>query len=546
MLDLTALLGRTFNAGEAGGLRIQFNGLLGEVNITGGLENRKEGYSAVIPFSQTPMAGMNMSTSTATIAHPGIMIGAAEPAMGFPVGTRFTPYSALRNLTSNAEQVNLKFYTEQGTALTAPVQFLKPFESRQVSLNSILQQFGLKDFNGALTLAVSHSGGSSDVMSVAGSVDATGTYVFEVEGRAAEEKLSKQSPYWSVKNGNDTMVSLWNSSGSAGEVMVTLKYADNSGNYHFHLHLAPYATSNIDVKELIANQNRDQDGNILPLDLQEGSFVFHNAKDVHAPLSLGVNVSIFNVIKGTCYYGTVYCDGYTGLIVSPTSGATLPGGGPQLTSRGQYNDGTTPGVTATWSSSNTGVATVGSSGLVTGVSGGTSTTSASANLPMAGQWSGYNPSSAALQSDENFTGTASITVQTPTASRITQTVRSNALSQGQSPRPARYGGWYRTVNKIVTDQSGKDIVAGNQNLTEVVTIGTPNALNITRVATGSQATNAQGQFQDLLYVCSAYCPGSSGTTVAYQVITDSAAGKSYTLSTNTFTYSCTGIKINGQ
>lgn len=225
--------------------------------------------------------------------------------MGFPAGTTFTPYLALRNLTANAEQVNVTLYTEQGTALNTPAQSLQPFESRQVDVSSVLKQLGLKGFSGSLTLTVTHSGGVSDVMSVAGSVDAKGTYVFEVDGRAAEQRLSKQAPYWSVKDGNDTMVSLWNPSSNPEDVMVTLKYAGGSGVYHFHVHLAPYATTNVDVKELIANQSPDAVGNVLPASVQEGSLVFHSAKDVHEPLTINVNVGIFNVIKGTCYYGSV-------------------------------------------------------------------------------------------------------------------------------------------------------------------------------------------------------------------------------------------------
>jgi hypothetical protein len=322
------------------------------VNVVGGLENRQEGYSAMIPFWQAPMTGMTASSTPGTIAHPGIMVGAADPMMGFPAGTRFTPYLALRNLTANAEQVNVTLYTEQGTALSAPAQSLQPFESRQVDVNSVLKQLGLKDFSGSLTLTVSHSGGPSDVMSVAGSVDAKGTYVFEVDGRVTEQRLSKESPYWSVKSGNDTMVTLWNPSGAAEDVVVTLRYAGGSGVYHFSVHLAPNATANVDVKELIANQSPDNDGNALPINVQEGSLVFHSVKAVNEPLAINVNVGIFNVIKGTCYYGSIDCDGYYGnLLISPSPSSVAVGGQEELIADGQYSDGTTPQVNESWSAS---------------------------------------------------------------------------------------------------------------------------------------------------------------------------------------------------
>ena len=54
MLDLLSLIGPQVNAGDAGGLRVQFTGRMGEVNVTAGLENRQEGYSALIPSGCHP------------------------------------------------------------------------------------------------------------------------------------------------------------------------------------------------------------------------------------------------------------------------------------------------------------------------------------------------------------------------------------------------------------------------------------------------------------------------------------------------------------
>ena len=64
-----------------------------------------------------------------------------------------------------------------------PTQSLQAFEARQFDINSALQQSSLRGFHGILTLAVSHVGQLNDVIAAAGSVDAGGTYVFEVDGR---------------------------------------------------------------------------------------------------------------------------------------------------------------------------------------------------------------------------------------------------------------------------------------------------------------------------------------------------------------------------
>ena len=277
MLELVTLMGRQLKAGEAGGLRVRFTGLRGEVNVVGGLKNAKEGYSAVIPF-WTPPSGSAQATMV-TIGHAGIMIGAPDAMMNFPAGTRFVPYLALRNLTAQSIPVLLTLYTEQGRALAGPTQSLQPFESRQVDIASVLQGFNLKDFNGTLSLGVTHSGQASDVLAAAGSVDASGTYVFEVAGRTAEQTLSKEAAHWSLKDGNDTMVSLWNPSAVAEDVVVLLSYGATE-KYRFRVHIAPYATANLDVRELIAEQAPDAEGNLIPSIQEEGSFVFHSADGV--------------------------------------------------------------------------------------------------------------------------------------------------------------------------------------------------------------------------------------------------------------------------
>ncbi len=139
-----------------------------------------------------------------------------------------------------------------------------------------------------------------------------------------------------------------------------------------------------------------------------------------------------------------------------------------------------------------------------------------------------------------------MTVQRPLASRIVSTATNSQLSSGQDPCSSGEAGWLRVVTKIVTDQTGVDIVAGGQNLSETVTITTPNQLNITSVASASAVTNAAGQFQDTFFVCSALCPSSSGETDAGQSITDVFNQQTFILNPNTIVYKCTGITINGQ
>ena len=78
-----------------------------------------------------------------------------------------------------------------------------------------------------------------DLVLASGSVDQTGTYVFEVEPQGVASSRSKYANYWGVANGNDTMYSLWNPSDTAEDIVATFYYGDGSGKYTLPVHLAP-------------------------------------------------------------------------------------------------------------------------------------------------------------------------------------------------------------------------------------------------------------------------------------------------------------------
>jgi hypothetical protein len=133
-------------------------------------------------------------------------------------------------------------------------------------------------------------------------------------------------------------------------------------------------------------------------------------------------------------------------------------------------------------------------------------------------------------------------IQVPTDSRITQTVSDHAADDC----PAGTSGWYRQVYKIVTDQNGKDIVAGGQSLTETLTVNPPDPLGLgNNVTTGSGITNSAGIFTDTYRVCSSACPTSATDSVT-QSIQDLYEGKSYTLKNVNLVYGCSSITVNGK
>ncbi len=411
-LDLDALT-NVLPKGEnrAGGLRLQFDGQIGDINVAGGLANWTEGYSAVMPFWTTMMPmGKSMPNTVQILSNVGLMVGAPDPMMAFPAGTRFVPYLAVRNTTAHELKLNLTFYLDNGKPLHAPAQHLNPFESKRVDMRRALSDAGLSTYNGTINVAVSYTGQNADIIEASGSVDQSGTYVFEVPARSVETSLSKETPYWSTANGADTMVTIWNPSSTPEDITMTLHFAGGSRRYTFPVHLAPYASSNLDLMQLIESRKPDKDGNIIPGGANEGSIVFASSKGENQAMNVVVNVGIFNVATATCTYGCLNCYAYYATFNTPNPVYCPVSESEGMVVWGRYYTGNYYGVSGSWVSSNPSVAPIQTGGWMTGAAVGTATFTATAFLPASMYYCAYNPSCS--NANENFQSTNPTTVFT--------------------------------------------------------------------------------------------------------------------------------------
>src|SRR5713226_9596607 len=310
---------------RAGGIRVEYQGSQGAILVTGALANESEGYSANMPFW---FQDMNSSSPTqVTYASAGLMLGKPDPMMmpGFPKETAFSVYLSLRNTTEKPLDVavQLNYMSGMGMQGSAPItrnlpaQHLAPFEARQVDLQGPLNAAGLKDFNGSINLSTSFTGKGGDLILATGSVDQTGTYVFEVEPQAVGSSRSKFANYWGVAHGNDTMFSLWNSTDTPQDILATFYYGNGLGKYTVPVHLDAQASTMIDMAMLIAEIRPDADGNVIPPSMQEGSASFANAKGRNEKITLVIAAGIDNVSTATCGGGCISCCGDSGFSFSP-------------------------------------------------------------------------------------------------------------------------------------------------------------------------------------------------------------------------------------
>jgi hypothetical protein len=545
MLDLNTLAAGLPQAeNQAGGLRLQYNGVKRAIMAVGGLVNEAIGYSTGIPFWYHDL-GSNSAPVPITYASVGLMVGLPQAGMGFPAGVSFTPYAVLENTTAQPLTVTASLnYMPGGSPVTLPlpIQQLNPQETRTLDLPSMLANLGLAGLNGDINLSFSITGHGGDLVIATGSVDQSGTYVFPVCAEAIGQSFGKSIGHWTVANGVDTMYSLWNPTNAAQDFVVTLYYGDGSGQYVMPLHLAAQASTMIDIGMLIAMAQPDANGNPIPNYIQEGSVVFSNPKGRAQWMTLAVCGAFYNPRKATCGEYCTDCYGYSQpeVLVCPYSVGV--NGNVQLYAKATYADGTVDDFTSSssWSSSSTPVATVGAStGMVTGVSAGSA--EIYAEFPSLVVDTGQICSEGEPEPCPvgNLGGGSSGTVTGPYAAVVLSTTTQGAAACGSG-----MAGWSRTVTMQLQDQNGNPIAVSGITMADQITVSTSNnALGIGNTSTGSHNTNSSGQWPDTYFVCSSVCPGSTGQTDAIQSWTWSGAPLPHS---NVVVYECSSITVDGR
>lgn len=380
---------------ERGGVTVRYTSNSTQVVVTGWLENAAEGYSAGMAFS---MRMEGLPAASQTVASVGIMYGDQMGMMGFPKGTAFIPYGVLRNTTDKPITVSATVLpTEGGVSTEKPLgQFtLKPFETRDINAADLSMK-ALGDYMGSINLTFTFNGNVGDVLFATGSVDQSGNYVFEVEPQYVRQSGSREADHWSVKNGNDTMLTLWNPTGSDENLAVIIYYASGSGgtdSYVYPVTLQARGAANLSLKEVIESGKPDKDGHVIPTSVTEGSLVVSGAGSRREKVTFVVSLGVFNAATATCGPDCWYCDGINSLSFAPDSIYLAIGAdADKPTATPCYNDGSCDDGNNvfdsifSWSSSDTGVATVASDGQVHAAGPGSANISGTYNaFPFYGQ-----------------------------------------------------------------------------------------------------------------------------------------------------------------
>jgi len=360
--------------GTEGGVRITYTGMQGALYVSGGLEDTSVGYSAAIHLLPVDPAA---KTARIGVSELGLMVGPADPMMLFPAGTKFTPFSVVRNISSLPATVTPTLWWMQGGSAHSfglPSISLPAFHSQSLNVAAMLSSAGLKTFNGSFNIVFDTESAQNGLLFSAGSVDQSNTYVFEVIPRGIGESVGKSLTYWSTGNGDDTMMTFWNPADESQDLVFKLFFS--GGHYSFPVHLDARTTRNLNVSEIIQSQVPDADGNIIPASVRDGSAEILGSQADNQDILVAFDSAIYNVRKAICGApNCITCNGATtapsGVAVTANPFSVAVGGQTQLKFTLTWSTGTQYDDTgsATWSSSNTSVATV-QTGLTKGISVG--------------------------------------------------------------------------------------------------------------------------------------------------------------------------------
>lgn len=504
-----------------GGLRIVFVGKSSDVMITGGLENQAEGYSALIPFALHDAA--SDAPSSITLASTGIMVGHPDPAMKFPNGTVFFPYTYLRNVSASPMKVDRALYYTLagggGQRVNLPPVTINAGSAIHVPLD--LGSVGLGGYNGQITESFSTVSNPSDLIVATGSTDQTANYVFEVLPRVAATTKSLQDVFWRVGSGYDTMTTLWNSGPAAEDLLITFSFPGAKGHYKLPLHLAPGASSSIDMADLIAEAKADAEGNLIPRGTSAGGLIVSGPTGLLDDINVVLGGGIFSVFGATCNPVCYSCGpGLAQFSLAPSLMQSHVGGTTQMVATVTTSGGVkeTETTETKWSSQNVSVASVASGGMVTAVAVGATTIDGVIEWPQEGEDACF-PSSCALyayEGEEPTTVVPNIISITPPEGPVGNSTSVTITGSGFGTSPTVSAGL--GITATVTSPSDSTIVAtfaiasaapGGDHLVTVTASGqTSNSVNFfvqvpttISIVAGSDATTSESS-------CSA---GTSGT-----------------------------------
>jgi hypothetical protein len=368
-MDVQDLTGkRGGRLADVGGISVNHAGAPGALLARALIQEPAVGYSSVVEFSDPQTA------KSSRLDGAGLRIGKIA-------GEQLTQVAVARNVGDSPAVVTgrIPYTTSAGNAgeLSLPQVRLASGEVKEVKLSEAIEEGGLKKI-AAAGLQFEYSSKPGTIVMSALSVSSSGNQVFRVPLVNAKAQESSTGRYpWMIEGSASTFVYIKNASDHPQRYQLQVDY--EGGAYALGIKtVAAGQTVVFDIRKLRDNQTPDEGGHAIPLNATHGQVSW--SVDGREDLTLIGRAEQVDVASGlsmtsacqTCCQAGFY-DGWC----DPGSATGLPGDTGQFTAKQRKQDchgnilSAITALSPTWSSTNTSVATVNSSGFATAQAAGT-------------------------------------------------------------------------------------------------------------------------------------------------------------------------------
>jgi hypothetical protein len=365
-------------------VKLQHNGMPGDLITTGYVLNLKNGYSSGF-FMVDP--GILRSS---VLAGAHFLAGQPDPSEGFPEGTRFSSPLLLANVSAKPVVAHVSVdYTvkdkqdskgsdddakknnatvPKDTVLKVKDLTIAPGGVQQVELSDALGGVGQIAEAG---VDIAYDAAPGSIIGQLTSVDQSGDYTFAVPVKDPEgmsEKLESVYP-WTLENGMATVLHLKNTTKEAQTVGVLIRY--DGGTYiPDGFDLQPYQTIAVDIKKLRDSKQPDGQGHLIPSNATHGQLAWVQ-QTPYTVIGRAEGTDVAAGIARSFSCSADCCNEFSSLFElepDPMNGPVGDGGQFTATNIGNdcYGNGfawyNVQGQATSWTTSNAGVATVSSTG----------------------------------------------------------------------------------------------------------------------------------------------------------------------------------------
>ena len=369
-------------ASVQGGMKLDFKSGAGSVYVAQVLFDETTDFSALMKVFERDLAD---KVDTITIRAPLVGLATPDPMLGYPQGTILHPTIFVRNVTdapiSPTMLVSWKSAASAGR-ISLDLDKIAAEESRVLDLTAI--QSVPPDANWA-NVEITYSGRLGDLIAIAASYDDTKRYGLQSPFSSSISYMWKGG-MWHVHPTHDTLITTGNAGQKNARVAISLFYGD-SGVYQLpEKLLLPGQQTWVNLGDLIRHQIADKNGRLIPPGVMEGSY---EIKDLDAKGAgyLYEGKTITDKTFGHATYGCAECcmqagPGYNSfdILDNPANGGVGDRYEFYAAAWDVCNNLYGDVAASDWSSSDTAVATIDSSGNMSFVGVGTTTVSASSRL----------------------------------------------------------------------------------------------------------------------------------------------------------------------